>query len=222
MAIYLEQRFYSREEIATLFSLDASNQNFSRQIKSKLKSLGYEIDKGFAYSRKGITIIWTPQTREEKITYLVRKLGIDSHVDPIGFATFIERMCGDPLFQTAPWNWRSEQLHLSIPTLQSWFKKLNEFNLFSKTKNSTQIWKTFYDGSEKIQVPIHPADPGYLGYLATWATTFEKNNKDWTITNKLMWQQYHCKYFKCYTMEVNGINTNEDIIELLNVIKELL
>ena len=42
MAIYLEQRFYSREEIATLFSLDASNQNFSRQIKTKLNNLGYK------------------------------------------------------------------------------------------------------------------------------------------------------------------------------------
>ena len=222
MAIYLEQRFYSREEIATLFSLDASNQNFSRQIKTKLNNLGYKEKETYSYSRKGVTISWTPQTKEEKITYLVRKLNIDTHVDPIGFAHFIERMCGDPQFQAAPWAWRAEQLHISPRTLQSWYKKLNDFDLFSKTRSSISVWKTFYDGNEKIQIPVHSADPSYTSYKEAWKEEFKSTNNDWNLTNVNMWKKFHCKYFSCCTIEVNGIAENEEIRELLNIVRNVL
>ena len=96
------------------------------------------------------------------------------------------------------------------------------FDLFSKTRSSISIWKTFYDGGEKIQIPVHPADPSYINYKEAWKEEFESTKNDWNATNVNMWKKFHCKYFSCCTIEVNGITENEEIRELLNVVRNVL
>ena len=94
--------------------------------------------------------------------------------------------------------------------------------MFSKTRSSISIWKTFYDGGEKIQIPVHPADPSYINYKEAWKEEFESTKNDWNATNVNMWKKFHCKYFSCCTIEVNGIAENEEIRELLNVVRNVL
>lgn len=66
---------------------------------------------------------------------------------------------------------------------------------FLKPEVQFQFGKHFYDGNEKIQIPVHSADPSYTNYKEAWKEEFKSTNNDWNLTNVNMWKKFHCKYF---------------------------
>ena len=71
----LEKRFYPREELAEIAGLDIHGHNFSAQMKSYLERWGY----GYEFvPRKGFLITKIPETAEEKLVELLRRV---FHVD---------------------------------------------------------------------------------------------------------------------------------------------
>ena len=92
--VYFEQRDYTRAEMAELLNVKLNSSHFKRDIETKLKHLGFERGRDYSFPERSqdITILWIPQTPSEKIKYLVRLLGIDTHVNPYSFALFLYGM----------------------------------------------------------------------------------------------------------------------------------
>lgn len=129
-SVYFEKRKYSRQEIAEILELDPKDKNFSTKVKTRLSNLGFDKDEDFIYTSKEVTILWVPHSYEEKITYLVRLLGIDRQVDPLAFSTFLYRLALDgyndcnkmPWVERAIWLKKECNINVTDRTLRSWTK----------------------------------------------------------------------------------------------------
>ena len=83
----LEKRFYPREELAEIAGLDIHGHNFSAQMKSYLERWGY----GYEFvPRKGFLITKIPETAEEKLVELLRRVfHVDTQIDTYAFSCFV-------------------------------------------------------------------------------------------------------------------------------------
>lgn len=211
--IYFEKRKYSRQEIAEILELDMSDKNFSTKVKSRLTKLGFDKDEDFIYTSKEVTILWVPHSYEEKVTYLVRLLGIDRQVDPIAFSTFLYRLALDGYNECnkMPWAeraiWLKEECDIDVTdrTLRRWTKKLIELGIITKDTSDYQCWCSSNIDGKTIREPVNTPELE-KERDAYWQDYFKlkENTKD--IENKkeradfifrALWQKYHCKYYNC-------------------------
>lgn len=223
MAIYFEKRKYSRDEIAEILRLDPKNKNFARQVKTKLTNLGFEEEEDFVYTRKEVTILWIPQSREEKIKYLVALLGIDKQVDPHAFAVFAYRMLHDEDYQRMPWKARTELLRDQddLPyderTYRNWTNKLIELDILRKDKTNTALWRSITVDGVKYQEEVKEDDRDWLGYKARRSELF-KECTNWDEVLKKLWSEFHCVYYRCGSFDGKAWADNAIIHELLSLV----
>lgn len=221
--IYFEQRKYSREEIAEILHLDAKNKNFARQVKTKLINLGFEEGEDFYYSRKEVTILWIPQTREERIRYLVALLGIDKQVDAHAFAVFTYRMLWDEDYQRMPWKARAklfreqDDLIYDERTYRNWTNKLIDLDILRKDKENTAIWCSFTVDGKKYQDEVSEDDVDWIRYKNRRNELLELG-ANWNTLFKQLWEEFHCVYYKCGSFVGKAWVDNEIIHELLSLI----
>ena len=141
----LECRFYSRQEIAEITSVNLKDsKHFAERVKTTLDKWGYE----YNYSRSGVEITGKPELPGEKLSeILIRELNIDVQVDPFAFAYFICAFSDIPHFSSMPWEERSSamrykyEVEVSDRTLRNWCSKLIENGIIQKSGEKC-FWKT--------------------------------------------------------------------------------
>lgn len=230
MPKYFEKRAYTRQEIAEILRIDPKDKNFARKVRTKLENLGFHEDEGhYIYTRKEVTILWIPQTREERIQYLVALLGIDKQVDAHAFAIFTYRMLWDEDYQRMPWQARTEllreqdDLEYDEKTYRRWTNKLLALDILRKDSTNSSIWGTVNINGEKVQFEVAPDDEGYIKYKTRRTELFNKYaelppKERWSKTFGDLWNEFHCVYYKCGSFDGKAWADNDIIQELLETV----
>jgi hypothetical protein len=231
--IYFEKRKYSREEMANIFQLDAKDKNFKAKLVRRMANLGFEED-DYIYTRKDVTILWIPQEPQEKITYLVRLLGIDSQVNPHEFAIFLYCLMHFEEYNMAPWQERADLLNMNYDinvterTLRKWTNKLMEYGEIVKDTSNFEVWcsTTIVDanGDKKICRDAVSGDEqleaGYEEYKEMRTDLLKKYPfKD---AQRILWSKFHCCYYRCYSFVFNAWRSGDIIDELFAVIEDYM
>ena len=104
----LELRFYTRQQIAEILSVNLQDSNhFKRNVESTLSKWGY----AYQYSTPGVTIKSKPETAEERLKeILIRVLKLDVQINPYDFACFLTAFSDIDGFANMPWDKRAEIL----------------------------------------------------------------------------------------------------------------
>lgn len=228
MSLYFEKRKYQREEMATILKLDPKDKNFAQKVKNRMNNLGFG-EEDYIYTRKDVTILWIPQSPEEKIKYLVALLGIDKRVDPHAFAVFVYRMLWDEDYQRMPWKARTEllkyqdDLEYDERTYRSWTNKLIDLNVLKKDKTNFCIWRSFSVDGERVQEEVSSDDVAWLKYNNRRIELFKQyselsGREKWNKIFNDLWNEFHCVYYKCGSFEGKAWSDNKIIEELLSLI----
>ena len=155
----LEQRFYERNEIAELTSVDPEDsKHFKRNVESVLSKWGY----GYDWLRSGVTITSIPDTKEAQLQeILIRQFHVDIQVDMYAFACFVTAFNDVPDFACMPWKVRETEYKkysgkfYSGRTLSSWCRKLIEQGIMVRGSIGS-YWKTYIDeeSQQKMRMPV--------------------------------------------------------------------
>lgn len=221
--VYLSQKQYTHKEIGDFLGIDFKSHNYKRSAIKKLENLGYTSDKYEWVPRKGINILWKPTTPEERIQYLVIRLGIDSRVDAKAFALVIYGMLYDEDLQGVPWSIRAEMVRenygvdVSERTLKKWLKSLEDLGELTKDKQHYRWWKTYYNEcGDRIREEVPEDDPELQQYREDirhcYATGQEIN----------LWSKYKCRYYRSYYLTFGAWHNTELFDELMVAVVEYL
>lgn len=235
-SVYFEKRKYSRQEIAEILELDPKDKNFSTKVKTRLSNLGFDKDEDFIYTSKEVTILWVPHSYEEKITYLVRLLGIDRQVDPLAFSTFLYRLALDgyndcnkmPWVERAIWLKKECNINVTDRTLRSWTKKLIELKIITKDTSDYQCWRSTNIDGIIIRTPVDTPELK-AERAAYWQDYFKLKEEVQDIADKKersfyifssLWEKYHCKYYNCCSFVFCAWESNPIMRELRELMCE--
>lgn len=230
----LQERFYSRQEIAGLLSLNLVDTNhFKRNLENKLQKLGY----GYEYSRVGVTITHAPATSEERLrSILISVMNLDAQIDPYAFSCFICAFDDIPGFESMPWEERAEVFYgfygicVAHKTLSNWCKRLFN-NAFAVKGNERTFWKTENLNGTKVRYAIAPDDEGmrlYREELFALIHEYQKDNlrdgippkeaqqEAWSEAIHFMWEKYHCYYYSCKSILLNAFSADDE-----NILQEI-
>jgi len=205
-------------------------------VKSRLSNLGFDKGEDFIYTSKEVTILWVPQSYEEKITYLVRLLGVDRQVDPIAFSTFLYRLALDGYndCNKMPWAeraiWLKEECDINVTdrTLRRWTKKLIELDIITKDTSDYQCWRSEKFNGEIIRIPVNTPElerekdayrQDYFKLKESTKDIKDKKNRANLIFGSL-WGKYHCKYYNCCSFVFCAWENNPIMKELRDLICE--
>ena len=154
MAVYLEKRLYSKQEIADYLKLDVKDPCFSRKLQTLLKKMGVKYQKK---STNQIDILSQPSTFNEKIVYLLNLLGIKIKKDNfLSFVAYIYCMAIDNQIQSMPWEVRKAWLEkywdikVSRATLIEWTKKLEDLKILYRDDNNF-TWQCTWQMNDIIE-----------------------------------------------------------------------
>lgn len=238
----LDEKFYSRDQIAKELNLDCRNAHFARKVKETLSKWGYI----YEYSRKGVNITHKPQEPIERLTeIMLRVYDIDIQIDASAFASFIFLFLCDETFVTMPWGERQrvmkEEMGIDISerTLKSWASKLIKKDMLHKCKAEKEIWCSAYIDGEKIRYTVYgdkDAENEMENYMKDRKNSLEtyisneiaKGREDykkiykeaWQETIEFLWKKYNCCYYCCSKFVLNAIgNEAQEIFELVNEIQ---
>ena len=238
----LEIRAYERQEIAEITGIPMfyqsgnPNHDFIGRVKDRLQKWGYTCK-----TPRGGAVIITgkPETAEERLAeIMIRLFGLDIQIEVYPFACYLHFMLNEPAAQTMPWIERHAMiqemygLDISEITLRRWTKHLLDADIMSKSefRQDSEWWMTYNDGGEKHQVPLEEEDlPQLRQYwqrhtelLEQWRVQCNGNmSAAWEATKKQMWQEFHCCYYRCKCLTINGIG-NEEIDTILDLVDEIL
>lgn len=163
MAAYFEKRAYKKKEFAEMIGLNPRAKNLNRDLKGKLKAMGFSED-DYQILKTEIIILWVPTTPEEKIPYLCRLLGIDTRVNAFNFATFVYCLLEEKDFQRMPWEERAKWLkdcygiEVTERTLKGWTSKLMKCDTLIKDKTDFSWWTTTNVHGEKVRKELDNDD----------------------------------------------------------------
>lgn len=236
--LQLEQRFYSRKEIAEVLGVNINDSNhFARNVKDKLTKWGY----GFVpLPREGITITSIPTTPEERLKEIaLRQFSIDVQTDAYAFACFLAAINDLEGFDSMPWEARAVVLQseydvqVSDRTLRSWCSKLMKKNAVAKEGGSS-YWKTFYRDGIKIQTVVSKAesDRYYARRSELVAELFKENIESgmkqepalkaaWKSAYELLWGEFHCCYYCCKGFLVPAFSDDEIMREIVELTQNI-
>lgn len=224
----LEKRFYTREEIAEILSVNpADTSHYKRNVEAKLQKWGYS----YEYAKQGTTIIRQPETPEERLKeLLIRKWKIDVQVDAVAFACFIRAFWDIEGFDSMPWAERErlmfEKYGYSVceRTLRNWCSKLLSRNCMAQYKRAS-CWKTFRENGIKRRIPVEPGDEEMEAYFCRRSELLQAETVNlmqqgkplgeakklaWDIACADLWQEFHCYYYSCKGFTLNGIDCEGD------------
>ena len=238
----LEVRAYERQEIAEITGIPLvyksgnPNRDFIGRVKDRLEKWGYACE-----TPRGGPVIITgkPETAEARLAeIMIRLFGLDIQIEVYPFACYLHFMLNEPAAQTMPWIERHSMiqemygLDISEITLRRWTKHLVDADIMDKSefRQDAEWWMTYTDSGEKHQVPVEEADlPQMYQYwqrhtelLNLWRIKCNGNmSAAWEGTRKQMWQEFHCCYYRCKCLVINGIG-NEEINTILDLVDEIL
>ena len=200
--VYFEKRKYNKEEIAGILGIKNLKSNFKRSVTTKLANLGFS-EEDYIYTPKDVTILWIPQTPNEKIQYLVRLLGVDSQVNVHNFAMFLYGMAVSEDLQTMPWQERSSwmkdnwDIEVDERCLRRWTSKLIELEFFTKEKREGVWWCTSKVDGQSVRTTVESdEDIEYMHqYWDDWRTWRQTMNHKEVFTK--LWDKYGCTFYKC-------------------------
>lgn len=223
--IYLEKRQYSRDELACYLGISANDKNFKRKVITRLSNLGYQ-EEDYLYTTKTITFLRQPATHLEKITYLVRLLGIDKQVNPHLFSLFLYCFVYDEDYNCMPWEERANLLNYNFnvsvneKTLRNWTNKLLAFGEVVRDKSQFVIWCSYRVDNSIYRSPVDEDNQTYQDYTRRRKELFEQNGNQWNGVFETLWKEYHCKFYKCYKFSFNAWHSSEIIEELFLLVRQ--
>lgn len=237
LELELENRFYTRAEISEATGIPVDADQFSRNVKRRLKNEGYAYE---WKKRRGVQILSrtiTPQMELKKL--LVERLGMNPQVNALDFAQFILAIISEPGFSSMPYDTKESVISkicghdIDDATLRNWAKKLYQTNNAHQEKKSA-LWHTFKDDNGiKRQEPADPDGEDYKAYCAARSSSMkaieeadEKANASPEIRKMAYGRMITSLYgelgyyYWCPAIELNGMG--EDIDEILRLVKEIL
>ena len=236
----LEQRFYSRSEIAEVLGVNIKDsKHFKRNVENKLNKWGY----GYHYETKGVTILKCPTTAEERLAeILIRQYNIDVQINPYAFACFITAFSDIERFASMPWGERATAFYdysgvsMDERTLRNWCSKLMSQNIVVKCRDGT-YWKTDIIGDKRklrTQVSAEEARPYFARRAALVEAGTEKNLHNglsfkeargtaWKEAYETLWTEYKCCYYICKTFSFSAFTENEReiLLEVYELVREI-
>lgn len=239
----LELQYYTKQELCEIFDIDGANKNSARDIKNILAKCGYEHTK---WSCKGITITKKPESAEEKLSELfIREFNIDVRTNIYGMACFLVMLGCYEDFQSMPWSVRAEELfkeyqvRVDEKTLRNWFNKLEKRDLVVKFRSEKTTWLSFYvdgeiyremvTGNEDAERQARQYFKKRNQYVREYRQRelFENNREDihkinseaWSFAHKMLWDEFHCCFYTCFSVYLNAIGEYaQEIFELVEEI----
>ncbi len=232
----LEVRSYSRKEIAEIMGLRVSSHNFIRDVRDRLEKWGYDCE-----TPRGGPVIITrkPETAHERLAeIMIRLFKLDIQIEVDAFACYLHFMLNDPAAQTMPWRTRHEViqevygLDIAEITLRRWTSHLMDGKIMDQSQGwqDAQWWITYIDGGKKHQKTVD--EDGLQEVHQYWKRHGEILNKmrvafngdeqkAWKETKTQMWAEYHCCFYRCKCLSINGIG-NDEINTILDLVDEIL
>lgn len=186
--VYLELRFYSREEIAEITGRKLERKQFARDIKTDLENWGYDYQ---FLPRRGVRIIGRPTESEFRLKeILVNKLNLDGQVNAFHFAYFISALSTYPNFAAMPYRKREAVMNELIgqdvceSTMRRWAAKLYQSNNAERFQHGA-LWKTYVDETGcKRQVLVEADSDEYKQFCAVRSATLEELDKQGVPANE--------------------------------------
>ena len=232
----LEQRFYSRQEIATELNLNINdNKHFKRNAENKLINWGYSFESS---PRKGILITRIPTTANEKLSeILIREYDLDIQIDTYAFACFITAFQDVENFSAMPWTERADILKefyavdVTDRTLKSWANKLFKTGTFAKSDEKV-FWSTTINAyGQKIRQWIDEESDEHeemLKYfnrrkqlVSNYMSEGKSRSEAWTEANKTVWCEYGCCYYSCKTIMPGAFDKTNHLQEIYEYVREI-
>lgn len=218
MSVYFEKRVYTRDEMGAILRVDPKDPKFATKVKTRLGNLGFS-EEDYIYTRKDVTILWVPTKVDEKITYLVRLLGIDTRVNVHNFSMFLYGLIISEDLQAMPWPeksaWMKDNWDIEVDErcLRRWTSKLIDLGALTKEKREGKWWCSSKIGGETVRDLVESEeDIAYMRqYWEEWRSLKETLPYKNVFTK--LWDKYQCTFYKC--PEFLACAWNEPIIEEL-------
>lgn len=238
----LEKRFYPRDEIAEIMNLSSNDKNFANKVKTRLNNWRYK----YNYSRKGVEIIKTPSTVEEKLTeLLIRKLDLNVQTYIQGFAIMMYLFATDYDFASSPWNTKeniiSERYGILIAesSMRNWAKRLIKEDILEKNLDEPELWCSYRDDLNmkhqerisdnkeklakykeyKLKRSQYLKEADEL-YLKATETNFPSPIR-WQYTFERLWNEFHCCYYTVKPFVFNAFY-DEDYKEIFSLTEDMV
>lgn len=237
--LQLEQRFYSRKEIAEVLGVNINDSNhFAEKAKNRLKKWGY----GFVYTQAGVTIQTIPATAEERLAELmIREYNLDVQIAPYDFACFVIAFYDVDGFSSMPWEKRALELRknygvsITDRTLRNWCSKLLSLGIISKHTDGS-CWKTEYINGVKHRTQVQKDEA--QAYFNRRSEIIEKETEKyrranfdyktarsmaWKYATQVLWDEYSCCYYKCknFLFTAFAEENNESLLEMYELAREI-
>ena len=235
----LELRFYTREEIAEVLSININDsKHFKRNVENKLSKWKY----CYQYiSRKGVEILSKPTTPEDRLAeILYRGYGIDIQIHAAHFAYFVAAFTDIPSFSSMPWAERETAYYqyygvlVDQKTLRNWCSKLIKRDVIDY-QGTPSAWKTYYEDGRKMRVQIdedHKEDmklyfrrrheifnKTFQQLLEDGITPIEAKSRAWRMTFPTLWGEFNCCYYNCKCFAISAFLPKDS--ELLQEVYEI-
>lgn len=222
----LENRFYTRKEIAGLLSVNLQDsRHFKRNIESKLSKWGYE----YEYSRAGVQILQSPETPEDRLReVLIRDYGMDVQISAYNFACFICAFSEIDGFESMPWEERERMMYfhygISVDerTLRNWCSRLIKQNDIVRCDEKT-FWKTEFTSSGKERMRVDWDCEEMRRYFSRRAELLKEHGGEWEPVIKHLWSEFNCCYYSCKTFLLSAFDCQDEnrLLEIYELTKEV-
>lgn len=238
----LEKRFYPKDELAEIMNLSSKDKNFANKVKTRLDNWKYK----YNYSRKGVEIIKTPSTVEEKLTeLLIRKLDLDIQTYIQAFAIMLYLFATDFDFASSPWETKSiiinkeYGIHVADSTIRYWAKRLIREDILQKNVDEYELWRSYIDefnikrqervsdNEEKI-AEYEEYKRKRSQYLKEADEAYHQEHDNslpsparWKETFRRLWEEFHCCYYTVKPFVFNAFY-DDDYREIFSLTEDLI
>lgn len=142
----LQERVYTKAEIADFLSINVKDKNFKRNVENTLKKWGYDFE--YPPYSKTITITYVPEGENKLAEILIREYNLDVQIDTESFACFLHAFNYIEGFYSMPWGERQTLIKdvygidVNEKTLRNWANKLMAAGALVKTNIDKTYWKS--------------------------------------------------------------------------------
>ena len=144
--IQLQEKVYTKAEIAGVLGLNIKDSHFKRNVENTLTKWGYQYE--YPPYSKTITITYVPEGEDKLAEILIREYSLDVQIDSAAFACFIHAFNNVDSFYSMPWGERANMLQkvygveVCEKTLRNWANKLLSAGTLAKSDFTKTYWKS--------------------------------------------------------------------------------
>ena len=238
--IQLQEKVYSKNELADILGINAKDKNFKRNLVNTLTKWGYGFE--FPPYSKTITITYVPEGENKLTEILVREYGIDIQVNAVEFACFLHAFTYIDGFVSMPWGEREEKLkevygiEVCDKTLRNWGNKLLAAGTLMKSDYDKTYWKSTKISDETtIREPASREE--YIAYYKYKSEQYKTNlvnlistgAEDFSAVKAEAYKQAHIAamgkfggwcYYTCKSLLLSAFD-DKSLIEILEIVEEI-